>query len=354
MTADRRQEPPARNPPAHEPHAAGRQPEGHAEVPSAHTGASSAAIPARVVVLGAINVDMVVSGAPLPGPGETVVGGEFSVHQGGKGGNQAVAAARALRGGPGQGSVAMVGAVGDDMFGREALAALAAEGVDCSAVRVRSGTATGVALIVVDAGGENQIAVAPGANATLTPGDVQSALSRVLGADSVLLASLEVPADAVLAAAFVARTVGAPFVLNPAPARDVPAALLRLASHITPNETELDLLVPGFAGDPVRAAHALASADRELRIAVTLGARGVAALGPDVEQVFRALDVDPVDTVGAGDAFNGAFAAALAEGRPFVEAVRRGRTAGGLATTRHGAREGMPGRDEIDRAREPR
>jgi ribokinase len=336
MTADRRTGPPV----------AVRQAAGHEP--------ASRASSAAVVVLGAINVDMVVSGAPLPAPGETVVGGVFSMHHGGKGGNQAVAAARALRGGPLDGRVAMVGAVGDDAFGREALAALEAEGVDCSAICVRAGMSTGVALIVVDDHGENQIAVAPGANATLAPADVEAALSRVMGPGSVLLASLEVPADAVLAAAYVARTVGAPVVLNPAPARDVPPALLRLASHITPNETEIDLLVPGFADDPAAAAHRLAVADRELRIAVTLGARGVMAIGPDVEQVFRALEVDPIDTVGAGDAYNGAFAAALAEGRPFVEAVRRGRTAGGLATTRQGAREGMPTRDEIDRAREPR
>ncbi len=318
------------------------------------TADAPARAPAGVVVLGAINVDMVVSGARLPVPGETVVGGVFAMHHGGKGGNQAVAAARALRGGPCEGSVAMVGAVGDDAFGREAVAALAGEGIDCSAVLVRPGVATGVALVAVDPAGENQISVAPGANATLTPSDVERGLTGLLGPGSVLLASLEVPIDAVLAAAFVAKVAGASFVLNPAPARDVPPALLRLATHVTPNRVELDALVPGFEGDPAGAAHRLAAADRELRIAVTLGAHGVMALGPDVEQVFRALEVEPVDTVGAGDAFNGALGAALAEGRPFVEAVRRGRTAGGLTTLRPGAREGMPTRSEIDRAREPR
>jgi ribokinase len=307
-----------------------------------------------VVVLGAINVDMVVSGAALPAPGETVVGGTFAMHQGGKGGNQAVAAARALRGGPREGSVAIVGAVGDDRFGADALAALRDEGIDCSCAPVRHGVATGIALVAVDTSGENQIVVAPGANATLTPTDVELALGRLLGASSVLLASLEVPIDAVLAAAFVARQRGARFVLNPAPAHDVPSALLRLATHVTPNEIELDALVPDLAGDPERAARWLGERDRELRIAVTLGARGVLAFGPDVDRVFRALEVEPVDTVGAGDAFNGALSAALAEDRPFVEAVRRGRTAGGLATLRRGAREGMPERAEIDRAPEPR
>jgi ribokinase len=307
-----------------------------------------------VVVLGAINVDMMVSGASLPAPGETVVGGTFTMHQGGKGGNQAVAAARALRGGPREGSVALVGAVGDDAFGRQAVESLGEEGVRCDAVLVRPGIATGTALIAVDAAGENQIAVAPGANQTLTATDVEAALARLLDQGSVLLASLEVPIDAVLAAAFVARQADARFILNPAPARDVPAALLRMATHLTPNGVELDRLVPTLAGDPDRAVRHLASVDRELRIAVTLGARGVLAFGPDVDRMFRALEVEPVDTVGAGDAFNGALAAALAEGRPFVEAVRRGRTAGGLATMRHGAREGMPTRAEIDAAPEPR
>ena len=307
-----------------------------------------------VVVLGAINVDMVVSGATLPAPGETVVGGTFALHHGGKGGNQAVAAARALRGGPREGSVAIVGAVGDDRFGQEALAKLREEGVDCGCALMRPAVSTGIALVAVDATGENQIVVAPGANETLTPTDVEQALARLLGEGSVLLASLEVPVDAVLAAAFVARQRRARFVLNPAPARDVPSALLRLATHLTPNEIELDALVPDLAGDPEHAVRRLAESDRELRIAVTLGARGVLAFGPDVDRTFRALQVEPVDTVGAGDAFNGALAAALAEDRTFAEAVRRGRTAGGLATLRRGAREGMPLRAEIDAAREPK
>ncbi len=307
-----------------------------------------------VVVLGAINVDMVVSGATLPAPGETVVGGTFALHQGGKGGNQAVAAARALRGGPREGSVAIVGAVGDDRFGREALDALRDEGIDCSRVLVRPGLSTGVALIAVDITGENQIVVAPGANGTLAPTDVEHALEGMLDEGSVLLASLEVPIDAVLAAAFVARQRRARFVLNPAPARDVPAALLRLATHVTPNQIELDALVPELAGDPEHAVRRLAESDRGLRIAVTLGSRGVLAFGPDLVRTFRALEVEPVDTVGAGDAFNGALAAALAEDRPFVEAARRARTAGGIATLRRGAREGMPLRAAIDAAPEPR
>ena len=307
-----------------------------------------------VVVIGAINVDLVVAGVALPQPGETVVGGRFSQHQGGKGGNQAVAAARALRGGPLEGRVSMVGAVGDDPLGRAALAALAEEGVGTGSVLVRAGHPTGVALIVVDDQGNNQIAVSPGANATISPTEVEAALANLVSADSILLASLEVPVDTVLAAAYVAASRGARLVVNPAPAVDVPDALLRLARYLTPNEHEIDLLVPSLAGQPELAARRLVDLDRELAVAVTLGAHGVYATGADGDAHFRALDVEVVDTTGAGDAFNGAFAAALAEGRGFLDAVRRGRTAGGLATTRAGAREGMPTRKEIDHAPEPR
>ena len=307
-----------------------------------------------VVVIGAINVDLVFFTSQFPGPGETVLGRRFERHHGGKGGNQAVAVARALRGGRLEGSVALVGVVGGDEFGREALEALRAEGVDCSAVVRRKGVSTGVAGIMVDASGANMIALAPGANATLAPSEVEAALSPLVGPETVLLASLEVPIDGVLAAGYVAATAGARFILNPAPADGVPSALIHLARYLTPNEVELDWLVPGATGQPQVQARELQAADRGLYVAVTLGADGVFASGPDAEGMFRALDVDVTDTTGAGDAFNGAFAAALAEGRPFLDAARRGRTAGSLATTRAGAREAMPTRSEIDAAREPR
>ncbi len=318
---------------------------------------------AAVVVLGSVNVDLVVAGARLPRAGETVTGGRFERHQGGKGGNQAVAAARALRGGPAHGSVAIVGAVGDDDLGREAIAALEAEGVDCSALAVRQGMTTGVALIVVDDAGENQIAVAPGANATLSPAEVEKALARLLGRESVLLACLEVPIDAVLAGALAARAAGACFVLNPAPAQQVPFDLLRLAGVVTPNEHEVSRLIYGQAGGgasgsagtegtPEDHARALWTGLPSLWCVVTLGSRGAFLVGPETPEGrhVAALSVHPVDTTGAGDALNGALAAALAEGRTLTEAVARGVVAGGLATLRIGAREALPLREEIDRA----
>jgi ribokinase len=323
---------------------------------------------AAVVVLGSVNVDLVVAGARLPQAGETVTGGRFERHHGGKGGNQAVAAARALRGGPAHGGVAIVGAVGDDDLGREAIAALEAEGVDCSALAVRQGMATGVALIVVDDAGENQIAVAPGANATLSPAEVEKALPRLLGRETVLLACLEVPIGAVLAGALAARAAGACFVLNPAPAQQVPFDLLRLAGVVTPNEHEVSRLIHDQAGAEASSSVASGSAGTEatpedharalwarlpgLRCVVTLGSRGAFLVGPETSQGCHvaALSVHPADTTGAGDALNGALAAALAEGRTLSEAVARGVVAGGLATARIGAREALPLREEIDRA----
>lgn len=300
-----------------------------------------------LVVLGAVNVDLVVRGAALPAPGETVVGGVFGRHQGGKGGNQAVAAARALRGGPADGAVVLLGAVGEDELGRDALAALSAEGVDVRSTKVVNGVATGVALIVVDDAGENQIAVAPGANARIEPSDVDAALEG-LGAGSVVLASLEVPLAAVRRTAERCRDLGARFVLNPAPAVPGAADLLPFASVVTPNEGELTALAGAEVGPD--AASALARRHPGLRVIVTRGADGATLTDEAGERSFPAPTVPVTDTTGAGDAFNGALAAALLEGRPVEEAVARAVAAAGLSVTEPGAREGIPTREAIERA----
>lgn len=300
-----------------------------------------------LVVLGAVNVDLVVRGAPLPAPGETVVGGVFGRHQGGKGGNQAVAAARALRGGPAEGAVVLLGAVGEDELGREALAALSAEGIDVRSTKVVNGFATGVALIVVDDAGENQIAVAPGANARIEPSDVDAALEG-LQAGSVVLASLEVPLPAVRRAAERCRDLGGTFVLNPAPAVPGAADLLPFASVVTPNEGELTALEGAGVGPD--AASALARRHPALRVIVTRGTDGATLTDEAGERSFPAPTVPVADTTGAGDAFNGALAAALLEGRPVEEAVARAVAAAGRSVTQPGAREGMPTREAIDRA----
>ncbi|HET9671851.1 MAG TPA: ribokinase [Actinomycetota bacterium] len=281
-----------------------------------------------VVVIGAINVDLVVAGAPLPSPGQTVTGGTFAQHQGGKGGNQAVAAARALGGGQG---VVMVGAVGNDTLGHDALDALRAEGVAAS-VAIRAGVPTGVALICVGPDGENQISVAPGANAELTAADVRSALGQVHEV-GVVLASLEVPRGAIEAAADGARERGAPFVLNPAPVQWWTAEVSALATYVTPNEHERE---------------ALGAVPEGVVVVETLGEEGVAIHRGDGVERVETPRVEAVDTTGAGDCFNGVFAAGLVEGLEAAAAARRAAAAAALSVTKPGAREGMPTREELD------
>jgi len=288
----------------------------------------------RVIVVGSINADLVVRAERLPAPGETVTGGRFSRHGGGKGANQAVAAARLGA------CVAMVGAVGDDDLGEEALALLAGEGVDVAAV-ARAAAPTGVALIAVDAGGENQIAVASGANAELDPEAVERAV-RAAGPGAVLLGH-EVPEAAVLAGARAAR---GPVVLNPAPARAVPDELAALGPVLTPNAGEACELTG--EREPEAAARALA-ARTGAAVLVTLGAGGVLVLDGGETRRLPAPRVDAVDTTGAGDAFNGALATALAEGGDLRSAAAFAVAAAALSTRAAGAREGMPHRDEVRR-----
>jgi ribokinase len=299
-----------------------------------------------LVVLGAINVDLVVRTARLPASGETVVGGEFSQHQGGKGGNQAVAAARALAT---HGRVAMIGAVGPDAFGEPARELLAIEGVDVTHVAIDRSSATGVALITVDARGENQITVAPGANAGLTPHSVTAALDALGPSVGVTLASLEVPIDAVEATARWTHDRGLPFVLNPAPARTEAHDLLPLTSVVTPNAGELAILA-AQAEEARGGARRLAAGYDGLTVVVTLGDDGALAYGPDGETKAPAPKVRAVDATGAGDTLNGVLAAGLLEGRPLADALRRAVAAAAISVEAIGAREGMPSRERIDAA----
>jgi ribokinase len=322
----------------------------------------------RVVVVGSVNVDLVVRLPRLPRPGETVTGGVLERHHGGKGANQAVAAARLGR------PTLLVGAVGEDDFGLAARGALEAEGVGTVGVTTVADAATGVALILVDASGENLIGVASGANLRVDPAQVATALAR-LGplAGDVLLTCHEVPTASVAAALDLARQAGAVTVLNPAPAAGLDLATVARADLVTPNRAELALLaeeadaerpLPPLrwegGGEPV--ADSLVEAAQRLlgalpaaaptRLLVTLGADGaleVARIDGDlVARRWPAFPVVPVDTTGAGDAFSGALAASLAAGHPWEAAVRRALAAGALATTRHGAREGMPTAAELE------
>jgi ribokinase len=281
-----------------------------------------------LAVIGAINVDLVVAAATLPRAGETVVGGTFAQHHGGKGGNQAVAAARVMHG-----RVGMIGAVGEDAFGVAALEELRHEHVYARRVTSIVGATTGVALVVVDRDGENQISVAPGANARLTPDAVLSGLA--FHDPGAVLASLEVPTACVRAAAEWCREHDVTFVLNPAPASEAVAELAGLATYLTPNEGELD---------------ALRDVPDDVVIIETRGAGGAMIHANGRRTQVPAPRVETLDTTGAGDCFNGVFASGLLEGLDLPLAVRRAVVASALSVTRAGARNGMPRRDELDAA----
>ncbi len=381
----------------------------------------------RVIVVGSVNIDLVARVPHLPHPGETVTGGSYDRHQGGKGGNQAVAASRLRR------PTLFIGALGDDTFEVEARRALATERVDVSMVASLPGQATGVALILYDANGENQIVVIPGANGAIETGYARDCLSRLgrLTGDVVLLSN-EVPLNVVREALVCAHAAGATTILNPAPATGIDRSVFALADIVTPNRNELSMLLHTEAlrtGRRTDASQEIPSRARRLldpgpegpgvrkAVIVTLGAAGVMVLeregaglgrsavapggevpgggaaggrpdgatageaggrpdgatagesggaapaGPTVAAASArkaresdgvriwevpAERVPTVDSTGAGDAFNGALAAAIAEGRPLAEAVRRAVAAGALATTHVGAREGMPTAIELE------
>jgi ribokinase len=299
---------------------------------------------ARIVVVGSANTDMVIRVPTLPRPGETVVGGTFFTARGGKGANQAVAAARA------GGSVTLVACVGDDTFGDETLAALSAEGLAVQSVRRVAGAHSGVALILVDERGENSIAVAPGANALLAPDEV-AAIAEGLTPKDLLVVQLEIPLETVMAAVRAARRGGARVILNPAPACDLLEELLREVSVLTPNEAEAVRLARVPEGD----AHDIdAIATALLRrgagaVVITLGAAGAYVATAEHRETIPSYSVVAQDSTGAGDVFNGALAVALAERVPLGEAVRFANAAAAISVTRDGAQSAAPHRAEIIR-----
>lgn len=298
----------------------------------------------RVVVVGSVNVDLVVTVDRLPRPGETVTGGRFARHHGGKGGNQAVAAARLGA------RTAFIGAVGDDAFGAEARAALEAEGIDLDGLSTLAGEATGVALILVDGAGENSIAVAGGANAAVSPALVAAALASLRpGPGDVVLVGHEIPTEATREALRLARAAGAITILNPAPATGLDHGILALADILTPNRGELAALSVDDAAADAQAT-ALVSGAPGRAVLVTLGGAGALLVDAAGTTVLQAPEVTVVDTVGAGDTLNGALAAGLAAGLPLPDAARRAVAAASLAVTRAGAREGMPTATELQAA----
>ncbi|NMB69490.1 MAG: ribokinase [Chloroflexi bacterium] len=291
-----------------------------------------------ILVVGSLNMDLVVRVPRHPRPGETLLGSAFHTFPGGKGANQAVAAARL--GAP----VRMIGRVGADEFGEALLATLQNDGVDTRCVQQDAQAASGVALITVSADGQNTIVVAAGANGRLSAQDVTAAEDAFIDAGAVVL-QLEIPLPAVEAAARLGRKHGAAVVLNPAPAQPLSAELLALADYLVPNQTELELL----SGEPDLERGIRALLKRGVRnLVVTLGERGARWASPAGTLDAPAFAVHAVDTVAAGDAFVGAFSAALAEGRPVQEALLRGNAAGALSVTRAGAQPSLPARAELE------
>jgi ribokinase len=285
-----------------------------------------------VAVVGSLNLDLVVRAARLPGPGETVSGDDVFRNPGGKGANQAVAAARLGR------RVAMVGCVGDDAAGRELLESLAGAEVDTERVRVVDGVPSGTAFITVGDDGENQIVVSPGANARLTAADVDDA-RPALEAAAVTLLQLEVPLEVVAAAA---ATAGGRVVLNPAPVRDLPGGLLAGVDVLVPNRVELAQLAGARPPSSVEEAAELAGRLPTRAVVVTLGADGALVVEDGRVTHVPAVPVRPVDTTAAGDAFCGGLADALAGGASLQEAARRAVRVAAAACLRPGAQASLP------------
>lgn len=302
--------------------------------------------PPRIVVIGSANTDLVVRIAALPKPGETVLGGEFAQVGGGKGANQAVAAARA------GGEVTFVAKVGDDAFGQAAIRSYEAEGIGTAHVTTAPGVASGVALILIDAEGENSIAVASGANSHLTPADINAA-AEVIAAADIVLVQLEIPLATVRRVVEIARGAGRRVILNPAPACELDDNLLHNLYLITPNESEASLLTGLDVVDICSATTAAANLIQRGASAalVTLGREGCLLLEPGsptpTPQHVPSHTVTAIDTVAAGDVFNGALAVALGEGDSLAAAAAFATAAAAIAVTRPGAQASAPYREEI-------
>lgn len=312
----------------------------------------------KIAVVGSANTDLVVRAPRIPVAGETVLGGDFLIAGGGKGANQAVAAARLGA------EVTLVARLGTDDFGGRALDACGREGIHTEFVVRDEHEPSGVALIVVDGAGENAIAVAPGANGRLSAADVDLAADAIGAADALLL-QLEVPLEAVRRAAEIARAADVPVILNPAPARPLDPELLALVTVLTPNAGEAASLsgVRVEGPDSAREAALRLGALGVRDVVITLGADGAlvaegaaeatagGAVEPEAWPVLESWRVDPVDTTAAGDAFNGGLAVALGRGEPLLEAARFASLAGALAATRAGAQPSLPGLEALERFR---
>ena len=295
-----------------------------------------------IVIVGSSNSDMVIKADHLPLPGETILGGTFFMNPGGKGANQAVAAARL------NGQVTFICKTGNDIFGRQSLQLFEEEGIDTSLIQSDSKNPSGVALITVDKNAENCIVVASGANASLTPQSLAKA-EMVISSASIVLMQLEIPIDTVAYVAAVAAAHNVKVVLNPAPACEIPAELMQHISVITPNKTEAEML-SGITITDLETAAAAAKVIREQGVEVviiTLGSKGALIVTDIITQMIEAPKVHAIDTTAAGDVFNGALAVALSEEKSITDAVAFACQAAAISVTRMGAQSSAPYLNEI-------
>ena len=293
-----------------------------------------------ILVIGSLNADLVVRAPRFPQPGETISGENLQILPGGKGANQAVAAARLGT------SVSMLGRVGKDTFGDFLLDNLQVNKVDSQLVQ-RDDASTGTAIIVVDANGQNSIVLSPGANGKVSPADVRTVS---ISGFKLLLLQLEIPIETVLSAAQRAKESGLRVLLNPAPARSLPDELISLPDFLVPNETELGLLTDQTVNDISSAENASKRLLKRgaQRIIVTLSANGALIVTKENTKHIPSFRVNVVDTTAAGDAFIGGFASALLQNKSIEEAVRYGCACGALATTKFGAQPSLPTKEEVE------
>ena len=298
----------------------------------------------KIVVIGSSNTDMVVRSSKMPAPGETVLGNEFDVIPGGKGANQAVAAARA------GGEVTFITKVGNDDFGKKAIAGYQKDKINTEHILVDQEAPSGVALIIVDdSTGQNTIVVAPGANAKLSEEDIQQMEAIIKEADIVLL-QLETSIEAVFMALKMAKANGIKTILNPAPAQALSDELLSFVDIITPNESETEILIgihPEEKEEIIKASDILLEKVND-SVIITLGSKGVYFASKNGDNDFvPTTKVDAIDTTAAGDVFNGYLATALSSGRPLLEAIQQANRAAAISVTRRGAQPSVPFKNEI-------
>jgi ribokinase len=297
---------------------------------------------ANIVVVGSSNTDMIIKVPHIPKPGETIIGGTFSTAPGGKGANQAVAAARA------GGTVSFVARVGDDMFGEEALKGFKKDGLNIDHVIIDKNDPSGVAEIFVAEDGENSIAVASGANLNLSEQDIEAAADVISNAD-ILIMQLEIPVETVYAASKLAHENRVTVILNPAPAQPLKKEYFKYFSILTPNESETEILTGKAVTDEksaVEAARVLL--DKGIgTVIVTMGRNGALLVNPDIVEHVPGFKVNAVDATAAGDVFNGALAVALAEKNSLRQAISFANAAAALSVTKLGAQPSAPQREDI-------